>query len=188
MIAIESFKKFRIIDFLAIIILVLLWFLFSKIINNNFNATTTYFLSLLIITILMSFTAHLVRKAGSVTIFYFIGALFTSNLNNLGITGINKIIVFVIAGIVFELVFLILKIEIKNIKIDIISGVAISSAIIPLMIAFLLSPEAALNMIIPIFNLVLLSFFIGIIGSIISFLIWYHLKTTKLILKFEYSI
>ncbi len=55
------------------------------------------------------------------------------------------------------------------------------------MMGLALSTQIALQMITQVINLVLLSFFIGIIGSVISFLIWYHLRTTEFVLKFEYA-
>jgi ABC-type thiamin/hydroxymethylpyrimidine transport system permease subunit len=88
--------------------------------NLFLEPQSSYILSLLVATILMSFTVHLVRKAGSATLFYCIGALLAFSINDLGATGINKLIVLVIAGIIFELIFLIFKLEIKNIPTDII--------------------------------------------------------------------
>ncbi|MFH1377015.1 MAG: hypothetical protein ABIH25_05255 [Candidatus Woesearchaeota archaeon] len=189
MIAIESFRRFRFKDILAIMILVALWWLLSQITINilAFDPQITYIISLIIITLLMSFAVHLVRKAGSATLFYLIGSIITLNVNDIGITGLDKVIVFLFAGIIFELIFLIFKIEIKNIQIDIIAGTAISTAFIPILMVIILSITTALNMSTSAINLILLSFFIGIIGSIISFIIWYNLKTTKLVLKFEYT-
>lgn len=187
MIAIESFKRFKIMDIIAILALAGLWFLLSFLLNKFLGPQFSYIWSLLIATILMSFTVHLVRKAGSATLFYGIGALFTYSINDLGATGLNKLIVLVIAGIIFELIFLIFKIEVKNIQVDIIAGTAISAATIPVTTGLLLSSNVALSMITLLINLILLSFLVGLAGSVISFLIWYKLKTTKMVLRFEYG-
>lgn len=80
MIAIESFKRFRIIDILAIVVLASLWFLLSFLLNKFLGPQFSYILSLLMATTLMSFTVYLIRKAGSATLFYGIGALLTYNI------------------------------------------------------------------------------------------------------------
>lgn len=185
MIAIESFKRFRMIDIIAIIVLDIVWLLINLIMNKLLGPQSSYILSLFIATILMSFTVHLVRKAGSATLFYFIGALLTYNINDLGITGLNKIIALLITGIVFELIYIIFKLEIKNVQVDIVAATAFSSMIIPIFTAFL-SISIALSMISTLINWALLSFFIGLSGAIISFIIWHNLRTTKLILRYEY--
>ncbi|MEK6903447.1 MAG: hypothetical protein AABW64_02260 [Nanoarchaeota archaeon] len=134
----------------------------------------------------MSFTVHLVRKAGSATLFYVIGAIFTYSINDIGHTGISKVITFLIAGILFELIFLIFKLEMKRIQLDIVAATAISAATIPLTTGFLLSFNVTLHMISSIINLMLVSFFVGLAGAVISFLAWHHVRTTKMILKYEY--
>lgn len=186
MIAIESFKRFKIIDIIAIIILAGLWLLLSFLLDRFLDPQASYILSLLIAVTLMSFTVHLVRKAGSATLFYALGALFTYSINDLGTIGSDKLIVLIIAGIIFELIFLIFKLEVKNIQLDIMAGTAISAASIPITTGLLLSFNVSLSMISSIINLILLSFFVGLIGAVFSFLIWYNLRATKIVLKYEY--
>lgn len=99
----------------------------------------------------------------------------------------NKFIVLLIAGLVFEIVFLLIKAEIKNVPLDIVIGTAISAASIPILIGFLLSPNIFVVMISLVINLMLLSLLIGIAGSIISFIIWYNLRITRFVLRFEYE-
>jgi len=187
MIAVESFKKFKISDVLIILAFSALLYVLSLVIGRTFSSQGSYILALLITTVLMSFIVHSVRKAGSATLFYFFVGILTFNINNLGVTGLNKLIALLVAGLIFELIFLMFKIEIKNMQIDIIAGTAISTATIPITIGFLLSFNIAINMFVSIINLILLSFLIGIAGSIISFLIWYYLRTRRWILKFEYE-
>tara|TARA_Y100000034_G_scaffold115205_1_gene152143 strand:+ start:11098 stop:11448 length:351 start_codon:yes stop_codon:yes gene_type:complete len=112
--------------------------------------------------------------------------LISYGVNDFGITGFNKIAVLVIAGVIFELVFLIFKLEIKNVQIDVVLGGGVSAASIPLLMGIVLSSGVVFNMILAMINLILLSFFVGIIGSVLSFLLWYKLKTSKMVLKFEY--
>ncbi|MAG19911.1 hypothetical protein CL618_00575 [archaeon] len=69
MIAVESFKRFRVIDIVIIAILSGIWFLLSLGINR-LDPQISYIFSLLIIIFLMTFVVYLVRKAGSATLFF----------------------------------------------------------------------------------------------------------------------
>ncbi len=183
MIAIESFKRFNLADIATIIVLAVFAWAFSFAANIFLGMQVSYIASLLITTAMMALSVHVVRKAGSVTIFYLFNALLTYNLNDFGVMWQQKIISFLIAGILFEATFLVLKLELKEIQLDIIIGTALSAASIPLTIALQLSLIVTGAMIKDIINLMLLSFFVGIIGSIIAFFIWYKLRATKFMLR-----
>jgi len=185
MIAVESFKKFRKIDLIAIITLVFLWSVVTYFVNLP-NTQFTFMLSLFITTSFMAFTALLIRKIGAVTLFYLLGSLVTVSINNLGGLGWNKVLILLIAGIIFELFFLLLKTEIKNIPLDIILGAGFSNASIPF--SMLLLMPATKEIMPYVWNFAIMAFIIGIVGAIVMFLIWYNIKGLKPIIKFEYSI
>lgn len=187
MISIENFKKLKVRDLLIIVILAALWFLVAFLMNSYLDPQLSYILSLLVVTMLMSFCAILIKKAGVATLFYAVGGILTYRINDLGVVGIDKLIVLVVAGIIFEIFFLILKIEVKNLPVDVVIGTALSSATIPLTIGFLISVSAAMNMAASMVNLALLSLLIGVIGSILSFLTWHNARTNKFFLRFEYN-
>lgn len=187
MITIESFKRFNLIDLLLIILTAGLWFCLTSFITHVASPNMSYIFSLFIAAFLMSFTVNLVRKAGSATLFYLIGGIFTYLINDLGALRSTKLIALLFAGIVFETIFLILKLELKNIPLDIILGSALSAATIPITTGLLLSSTVSYSWLFELLNLSLLSFFIGVIGSVASFILWYNLRTTKIIMKYEYS-
>ncbi len=186
MIAIESFRRFRIIDVIIIIVLSSIWTLSNILISQRLNPQASFIFSLLVLVLLMSFTIHLIRKAGSATFFYAVAGLMTYSTNDFGVIGLEKVIAFIIAGLIFELVFLLLRLELKSIQIDIIFGSGLSAASIPFFTAFFVSLNSLLTLFNQVLNLMLLAFFVGIAGSVISFLIWYNLRTTKLVLEYEY--
>jgi hypothetical protein len=186
MIAVESFKKFKRKDIIAILSLAIVYLAIDSLIKN-FTPQTAYILSLLTLTVLMSSIIHLVRKAGSATLFYLISSILTYQSINLGINGINKIIILTFIGILFELIYLILKLEFKNLQLDIILGTAISTMLLPLIISLSFSVYSTFSLFSQLLNLMLLSFFIGALASVISFLLWYELRTKKFIIKFEYN-
>jgi hypothetical protein len=188
MIAIESFKKFRVKDFYVTGGLAGVYLLISGVlswINLPILSTT---LALFFYALLLSLVAYMVRKAGSATIFSLFSSLLSFNISNLDIFGIDKVMVFVLTGVVFEGVFLILKLEVKSIPLDIVLGSGVAFGIMPLIISFVVSSGILSGFVLNLMNMIILYFFIGILGGIIGFLIWYKLKVTKLILKYEYMV
>jgi len=184
MFAVESFKKFRWIDIFAILFLAGLWLLLSFLVDYFCDLQTEYIFSLLIISVLLAFTVQLVNKTGTAVIFFGAGSFFTSFLDNIGPVGSDKVLVFLIAAVVFELIFLVLKLEIRNLQFDIILGTALSAAVIPFASALIISTSVALTMLSSLINLVLLSFFIGLIGALIAAFIWYELRATRFFLRY----
>lgn len=187
MIATEDLKKIRFRDLIITICAALVWSILAYIINVKYDSQVSYIISLILLTFLLSFILLLIKKAGIAFLFYILCGFFTSRIDDLGATGSNKIIVLVLVGVIFEIVFLILKLEIKNIPLDIVLGTAISIAGIPIATALVLSFNVASVMIIPLINITFLSFFVGLGGSIMSFLIGYYLRTNKTFLKFTYT-
>ena len=110
----------------------------------------------------------------------------TSRLHDFGVLGGERIISFIIVGLLFELVFLVLKLEVKHIQLDIVLGTAVAAASLPLSAGMLLSSALAIEMISRIINMMIFSFFVGMAGALLSFLLWYYLRTAKLVLRFEY--
>jgi len=181
----ESLKRFRMIDLLVIFGLVVIWAIITSLINIP-NTSGTFMLSLLVTTLFMTFTALLIRKFLAVTLFYLLGALITIPFNNLGGLGLYKIPILLMAGVIFELFFLLMRIEIKNIPLDVVLGAGFSNASIPWTI--FLFTQSSTNLMPYLINFSLSAFLVGIIGALISFLIWFNIKGNKNIIKFEYSV
>jgi len=185
MISLESITRLRKIDLIAIVVLAVLWAIITTLINIP-NTQLTFMISLLITVMFATFTALLVRKITAVILFYFIGSIITVSFNNL-IEGYLKILILVIAGIVFELVIILgKKIKHSNIPFNLILAAGLSTASIPWTILLLV--QSSKDLLPSVINLSLSSFLIGIIGSLLSYLIWYNIKGNKKVIKFEYSV
>lgn len=185
MIELESFRKFRKIDLIAIIVLTILWAFVTWLINIP-DSQFTFFLSLFVTTMFMSFTSLLIRKFFAVTLFYIFGAIITIPINNLGGLGIYKVPILFIAGIIFELFFLLLRVKIKLVPLDVVLGAAFSNFSIPF--TMLLFVSAARDLMPFVWNFALISFIVGIMASIATFLVWYNIKGLKPIIRFEYGV
>jgi hypothetical protein len=184
-IAVESFKAFKPKDIGAIAVLAgllsLIIYLLDKVAFDNAIAL------LLTFGFFVTFTTLLIRKAGTATLFFAIVTALTLNIASFGVDGVSKIIVMILAGLVFELTFLILKIELKNIPLDVIVGAALSTASIPLLAGLVASTEIVQSLMTNFLNLIILGFVSGLAGSIIAFLLWWNIRTVKWIMKFEYE-
>ncbi|MFA5176088.1 MAG: hypothetical protein WC413_02415 [Candidatus Nanoarchaeia archaeon] len=190
MIAIESFKKFKLIDIYVFIILLGLYLSTSSLINLIKHPIYSFVFSSLILVIFMSLSLLIIRKAFSVIIFNLLvgisSAILKTNFSDISLLSNYNFIILIIIAIIYELIFLMLKLEFRNVPIDIIIGAAIANSFIPILLSLFFSLEVTKSMMFNFVNLFLLYFLIGISGSIIAFLIWYELENRKFILRYEF--
>jgi len=171
----------------------LIFTLFVAAITSLFIYLADYFLppvpllivSLFLLTIGMNLCVYMLRRFGIATIFMFFIAMLTFNISELGFYGWNKVLTYVIAIVVFEVIYLIFKIEISSLPLDMIFGTAISLTSIFLISPMLLSQTLLLIFTTELINLLIMTFATSIISSIIFALIWGKLASTKKIVKFE---
>ncbi len=181
----ESIRSLRKIDFAAIAIAAVSWAVLTSYISAM-NSPFSFVLSLFITAIFASFVALLIDKLGSLFLFYTIGAIISLPLNTMSSLGVFKAPILIGAGLIFELIFLLLKLEVQNIPMDVVLGAAISNFLVPFMMIITFKAQSQLMPFV--WNLALMSFIAGLMGSIISFLIWYNVRHLKPVIKFEYYV
>jgi len=171
-------------DFIFLLACALLFLMLSLSIKSlNFYAG--YYVNLGIFYLLATLVLLVVRKTGAIIIFCLITAFITTRYSFFNFLNYyQSLIVFLVIGIVFELVFCISKLKIKNIPLDVLLGTTLSSATIPWTV-FYFTTERTLS--VNSFNLSIISFFTTIIASSIAFLIWFKIKSSKQVLKFVYE-
>ena len=184
MIKTGHFRKFRKIDFIAILILAVFWAFVTFLVNMPDNQLS-FMLSLFVTTSFVAVTALLVRKIGAVTLFYLFGAIISLPINNLGGLSGYKVPILLIAGLIFEVFFLLFKIRFKNIPLNMVLGTAFSNFSIPF--AMLLFVGATKELMPYVWNLALMAFILGVMASVVIFLAWYNIKGLKPIIRFQYS-
>ena len=133
----------------------------------------------------MNTCVYLIKKTGIAALFYVLTAIFTFWINDISVGGGNKILTFFLAGLVFEIIFLFLKVKVHNIPLDMIIGTSISTASMVIITAFVLSKDLAWSFPLGLLNLVLLAFAVGLIASTVTFLIWHNVEHTKTIIWLE---
>lgn len=185
MIAHEHFQKIKLKELVFIPIVAGIVSLFIFLNNLLFDPSLVLIISLFLLVLGMNLVVYLAKKSGTAVIFYLFTSFFTFSIGDIGILGWKKILAFVIAGILFEIIFLLLKLEIHSLPLDMIIGTSLSIASLPLVSAFLLSAGLASSFPLALINLIVLAFAVGLIASVITFLLWRKVKHTKVIIRLE---
>lgn len=180
----ETLQLFRKKDFLLIFGFSLL-FSFISYLVNQFNSETSFHLRLALFYMILVLSLLFVKKSGSVLFFcIFSSVLYKSSLFQF-ISFYQALITFIVIGITFEAFFLLLKLEIKNIPLDILLGSAFSSSIISFVL--LLFTDKTYSLYTNAFNISAINFFTAIIGASCAFIIWFQIRSSKKVIKFEYE-
>ncbi|HLC74660.1 MAG TPA: hypothetical protein VJH88_02260 [Candidatus Nanoarchaeia archaeon] len=120
----------------------------------------------------------------ALTFFTAVG-FFTLPLNDFGATGFGKIVMFALAGVVFECVLFFFAERCRMLVFARASASVISSALLPLLSALVLSPASILTSFQEILNLVALASVTALVVSFISSLVVPYIKRHALMLKLE---
>ena len=185
MFAIELFQIIRIKQLIFTLFVAAITSLFIYLANYFLPPVPLLIVSLFLLTIGMNLCVYMLRRFGIATIFMFFIAMLTFNISELGFYGWNKVLTYVIAIVIFEIIYLIFKIEISSLPLDMIFGTAISLTSIFLISPMLLSQTLLLVFTTELINLLIMTFATSIISSTIFALIWGKLASTKKIVKFE---
>jgi hypothetical protein len=175
-----KFKEIRFILLAAVLISILI---FAA--SFYFNPSILFIVSLALLVFGMNFLVYLIKKSGVAFIFYILVGIFTFSINDIGIFGWKKVLVFALSALIFETIFLFLKLHLHNVPLDMIIGSSLSTATISILLGFFLSLVLASSFPIALLNLILLSFAIGLFSSVLTFIIWHNTKNTKVILRLE---
>ncbi|MBT3814071.1 hypothetical protein HOE37_00890 [Candidatus Woesearchaeota archaeon] len=185
MFAIELIQGIKIKQLFFTLFVAAITSLFFYLADYYLPPTPLLIISLFFLVAGMNICVDMLKRFGIATIFMFFVAMFTFNLAELGLFNWNKVITYVIAIIIFEVIHLIFKIELSSLHLDIIIGTTISFTSMFLVSAMLLSQTVLLVFSSELINLLILTFSTSIVSSTIFALIWGKLSTTKKIIKFE---
>lgn len=183
--AVENIKKIKPKEILFIFTVSLITSVFIYLNQWMFSSTISLIISLIFIAIGINLLVNILKKSGVAIIFNLFVGILTFNQIDLGFIGFKKILILVLAGLVFEIAFLVLKLHIFSIPLDLVIGTSISFASIYLIAGFILSANLASNFPTEMINLILLTFLVGLFGSFLAYLIWNKIKITRLVLEIE---
>ena len=166
------FSKIRLFNLLAILFLSSLYFIALFFFNQFFSPTYFYVGSLFLLAFLICFAANLVPNYNAGFLFLFFSALLTWNINDIGVTGIFKVLIFLIIGVIFELSSNLFAIKIYTHYLTNLLSAILVITLIPVLIALFLSLNVALAMLTSFINLLLLTFLAGASGAVVSIAVW----------------
>jgi hypothetical protein len=137
---------------------------------------------LFVTTLFATFTTLLIRKAGSVTLFFSLAGIMTIIIPILGFLVFGKILVLVAMGIIFEIIVYVFKRYVNLV----IAGI-VSNASMPWLMFLLGKTQLSTNLSYALWNFTIISALLGGLGALVGLGIWYKVKNSKLVLKFEYE-
>jgi len=126
---------------------------------------------------------YVLKRTSVGALFLFLTGLMTVFIAEFGIIGINKILIFLIVGIVFELTYWLLRKKVMMVKM--ILATTISFNLLPLLIAFFLSFKLASTFPLELLNLLILFFSLSVLSSSLGYYLWTKLSTTSWMVKLE---
>lgn len=173
-------RHFRKIDLLAVLILALLWSGVAYLVT--FYLPYIFEIILFTTALFATFTVLLIRKIGSVTLFFSLSGVMTSVVPVLGFLGFGKILVFVLMGVVFEMFVYVFK---KYLNLVVASSV--SNGSMPWFLAVFGGRDLSANLSYALWNFTIISSLLGFLGSLTALVVWYKVGNSKVILKFEYE-
>lgn len=177
-------------EIIFVLIIAGIFSLLTYLSNLYFLPSVTIIISLALLALGLNLTVYVLQEKGTATLFYLLQGLLTFNLLDIGIIGWKKVLIFFIAGIIFEIINGLLSLlfshfsrQILENYLKIIISTIISLISIPLVGAFLLSSNISENISLPLFNLLLLCALTSLGASLIVALFWHLIRKTKTILK-----
>ena len=185
MVAYEHFSKFTYKQMFLILFLSLLSSLIIYVGARFSNPSVAILISLACGVIFMNLAVYLIQKSGSALFFYLFLGFFTMGIDDVGITGWEKVIVYLFVGLIFEIMFLLLKLRIHLIPLDIVLGSTISTASIILFGAISLFSGLMTKFPLELVNLILVAAFTGLFSSTLTFIVWHSVSSKKSVLKFK---
>ena len=185
MFAHEHFRKFTYKEMVLVVALALISSLIIFLSVEKLDPSIAIIVSLASGAFFMNLAVYLINKSGSALIFYFLLGLFTILLDDLGLYGWQKILVYILVGIVFEIIFLVLKLPIHNLPLDMILGTSVSTSLIILFSSMLILFGFPTDFPLQLINLILVAFFTGLFSSSLVFVLWHLVANTKFVIKFK---
>ncbi len=158
---------------------------FSFLSSRFLDSQMSYIASMFLFIFLLSFSFFIIPRFGSVLIFSGVFALLSFGFVDFGVVGIDRIIVFVCLGLIFEGLIFVFGRFLKSVSLRVVLTSCVCASIVPLLIGTLLSSYILAGMVRNVLNMVLLSFFIGIVGSLISLVVWYYVRVFRFFVRFQ---
>lgn len=162
---------------------------FSLLIKQVYSVypAISFIFTLFVLAFGLNLVSFFIKRKLSVLFFLLFSGLLTWNISELGVYGWAKIVVFLIAGIIFELCSLILKDRtlMNWLPLANLIGTILALVSIPMIVSLYLSTKITLSFPSELINIYLISVAVSFFGSFLSFLLWDYLHDKKLLIKLQ---
>ncbi len=185
LIAEEQLRTLRLKDAVLIAVLACAAAVFIYILEMSLSPAVLYYVFVAVFIFAMNCAVYILKKAGVALLFSVSFAVLTFGVDDIGIFGWKKVVVFLIAALIFEAAFLVLKLRLHSVPVDVVVGSALMLAALPLLAAFALSPSVVFSFPVALLNLVLVSFVAGLVASLVGFLLWHFVSRMKFVIRLE---
>gem|GEM_PF-5349365 len=182
----NEYFTLRIKDMVALLIMLVIWTTVHLLLRP-LGVLPQFIISFAVMAFFVTFTALLIRKCGVVLFMYLLAVAAIPALPDLSGLNMKAYVVMLIAGIIFEVLYLLLYSGVRTIPFDTILAVAVSLATIPLWTGLSLSLYIVKQRTLDLVNLMVLDFFIAGIGALCAFLLWFWMRTQPFVMRFEYE-
>ena len=123
-----------------------------------------------------------VKYVGSVGLFFVSYSVLTIAVYDFGVVGIKRLLAFLIAGSIFEIISFFLR---KKLKLKSFFGTIVSITILPLIAASLISWDLAKTLPNELLSMILIAFLVSGVVSTISIVVWHFVKVLKPVIKLK---
>jgi hypothetical protein len=190
MLNLSFLRRFFLRDLLVSALFSFFSFLFIYLFSNVLVVDYLYLVAVFVLCFFCSFLVLLLKDSLVGFLFLLFYSLISMGFNEFGVVGYNKVVVFLLFALVFEVVFLLLKLEIDNVPLDVVLGVLFGVVMIPIGSYFLLASDLLIfevDIVSLLGNLIVVTLFFGGLGAFLGIFLWRRVKVSRLFLKISYG-
>lgn len=182
----KNYFKYKTMNFVTLAIFLIIWYLISYLIifvPGNFLKLIAFITALSLILILF---VSFINKFGFILMFYVFMSLIGIKIPGLEVFKYD-ILIAIVVGIIFETLFLLFYLLLKNQTQSRILSISLSNSSIIIFLGLFISYGFLINNLNNLINLFFILFLINLVGSILGLLLWHHIRSFKIMLKLEYK-
>jgi hypothetical protein len=184
-IAHEHIMKFRTKEFVVIFIFAIVAFMINYLFSLVFDSSYLFIVGVFVLVLLLDLLVYLYKKSFVAMIFLTSYGVMSFNFLDFGVIGFDKVIGLFLVSIIFELIFLVWKLNVYGIYVDVVLASSVMMLFFPLLNALLVSFDVVYSFPVKLINLMLVSFGSSLLASGVSYIIWRSVMGEKFMLKFR---
>jgi len=176
------FKKVSLKEYVSSVLLSIPFALISILGYFTLAPTMLLVVSLGMFCFALNFLIRVTNKIGIAVLFFFTYSLLTFNVPDVGVIGFRKVLTFIIAGLLLEIIIFLLK---KRMKLKTFIGTVIAITALPMIAALLISASLTITFPEGLINLILVCLITSVVSTLLYIVIWHIIKVKKPLIKLK---